>query len=492
MKTYTIFLYLFILSSICWSRKIIVPDEFSSIHSALGEADDGDTVYVKNGIYKENVYLVDNVVFLGEDKEKTILKGDRRHPVVDGADGAVLKNFTITNGRVGVLCKFLRSTITGNIIKNNRDAGILAINTLPEIFDNEIRNNGQFGIFLHRVTGYRTSIHENCISGHGNCGIFCNNRTDALIVRNTFVNNRRYGVFARDSRDSRIFNNIFVKNRFLFNSLIITDNNNRIVESLGDTSKKEEPQDTSHTYYGIPGGCYPFNVEGIRIPIDRDCIRSYFIRRYSERLYDRMCISPVSEYPDGIILYERKEYWDAAVNFGKIVSIYPNFNYNAKVLYLLANSFIQLGLLHCAKNTLERGLIGYPTSSYVVCYNLAYLKITFLEEDMGKFDLYYKQLQDYCLPEDIQREVNQIKKLSEEYKHSFKDTLIKQSVIPDSSNNELKQFELELFTNIMAKPIQRRIEAVKEYRIQYDKHYQSIYERLYLAKLTKLEIESDF
>lgn len=487
MKTYSLCIFLFILVSDCWSRKFVVPDEFTSIYSALGEADEGDTVYVRNGTHKGTFALVDNVTLLGEDKNKTIIKGERRLPVVIGADGAVLKNFTITHGSFGVLCKTSMPTITGNIIKGNRRTGIFAINALPEIVDNEISNNGQFGIFLHRVTGYKTSIHENNISDHGNCGIYCNNRTDALIARNTFVNNRRYGVFGRDSRDSRVFQNTFVKNRFPFNRMVISDKNNRVIESLVDISTKDKMSDTLHTYYGIPGVCHPFNVEGIRIPTDRDCIRSNFLRRYSERLYNRMCGAPISIYPEGIFSYQAQKYWDAAVHFGRTLCYFPNFTNNVHVLYLLSNSFMQLGLLNCAKCTLERGLTKYPTSSYVVQYNLAFLKIAFLEDDHEKLEHYFSHLQDYCLPEDIERDVNQIKKLSEEYNSRSNDTLIQVSVIPDSINNELKQFELEVFTNIMSKPIPARIEALKEFRTQYEKHYRLIYDRLFAAKLAELD-----
>jgi len=130
-----------LLSVVCSAgagRKISVPHDFPSIHAALGECDAGDTIFVAKGIYRENIALADNIVLQGEDMLQTIIDGGRNAPCVIGADGAVIRNFTIQNGTVGIICRNTRLTIERNLIVGNNGAGIHAILTLPDITNNII------------------------------------------------------------------------------------------------------------------------------------------------------------------------------------------------------------------------------------------------------------------------------------------------------------------------------------------------------------------
>ncbi|MGD9202212.1 MAG: pectinesterase family protein, partial [Chitinispirillia bacterium] len=131
-----IIIFFFLLIHSYGGKKIIVPHDFSTIHSALGEVDEGDTVYVVNGVYKENIALSDNIVLMGQEMTKTVIDGRRLAPCVLGADGAVITGFTIRNGSTGILCKNSRPIIKGNFIVDNKGAGIHALISLPEIKNN--------------------------------------------------------------------------------------------------------------------------------------------------------------------------------------------------------------------------------------------------------------------------------------------------------------------------------------------------------------------
>ncbi|MBD3419372.1 MAG: OmpA family protein [Chitinivibrionales bacterium] len=219
--------------SIFAGRKIVVPHDFPTIHTAIGEADEGDTVYVRKGIYKENVALADNVVLVGQDMLGTVILGNRKDPCVIGADGAVIANFTIRNGSTGILCKNTRPIIERNLIIDNKGTGIHAVISLPEINNNIIYRNEWTGIFLESSRGTRTSIDHNVIVENGYSGIFCAHRTEVLIRNNIFVGNKQYSVYVGPgARKTRIIYNNIYRNRRPFNPEAVINETNISKEPL--------------------------------------------------------------------------------------------------------------------------------------------------------------------------------------------------------------------------------------------------------------------
>jgi outer membrane protein OmpA-like peptidoglycan-associated protein len=208
------------VAAVCASaqKRISVPKDFPTIQKALSEAVEGDTVYVRNGVYYENITMSDDVVLIGQDKKSTIIDGRRKGPAVTGADGAVLTGFTVRNGRTGILCKNTRPIITNNIVIDNKGTGIHALVTLPDITNNVVYRNEWTGIFLESVRGTRTSISHNVIMENGYSGIFCANRTEVLIRNNILFGNKQYGVFGGpEARKSRLIGNDIYANRLPFN-----------------------------------------------------------------------------------------------------------------------------------------------------------------------------------------------------------------------------------------------------------------------------------
>lgn len=214
-------------------RKIVVPHDFPTIHAALGEADEGDTVYVSKGVYYENVAMADNVVLMGQDMLRTVIDGRRIGPCVTGADGATITNFTIRNGTTGVLCKNTRPIIKRNFIVDNKGAGIHALISLPEINNNVIYRNEWTGIFLESSRGTRTSIDHNVILENAYCGIFCAHRTEVLVRNNILTANKQYGIFiAPEARKTRIINNNLFNNRLPFNGTAVVHQSNILKEPI--------------------------------------------------------------------------------------------------------------------------------------------------------------------------------------------------------------------------------------------------------------------
>ncbi len=208
-------------------KKIIVPKDAPSVQKAIDEADDGDTVYVLNGTYHEHIVMKDNVSLVGQDVDKTVLRGNGGKPVVEGANRLVIKNFTIEHGSTGIICKNTNPVIEHNIVRNNR-TGIHCLISLPEIKNNIVQSNEWTGIYCELITnGQRTSIDHNFIAENRYCGIMLANKSEVLIQNTILFDNKQYGIYVNeDSKRSRIIYNDFSSNRLPYNTFAVINETN--------------------------------------------------------------------------------------------------------------------------------------------------------------------------------------------------------------------------------------------------------------------------
>jgi OmpA-OmpF porin, OOP family len=209
-------------------KKILVPKEYASIQKAIDEAAEHDTVFILEGVYKQSILLKDNISVIGQNAEKTILRGNGSKPVVEGANFCLLSNLTIEGGGTGILCKNTNPIIEHVIVRDNKRTGIHCLISLPDIRDNLIYNNKWSGIFCELIANaQRTSINHNLIAGNGYSGIMLSNRSEILIENNIFLSNRQYGIYVnQDSKRSRIVYNDFFDNRSPFNPFAVANETN--------------------------------------------------------------------------------------------------------------------------------------------------------------------------------------------------------------------------------------------------------------------------
>jgi nitrous oxidase accessory protein NosD len=227
MKKATILLSMAMLFPLYAGTKIMVPVDAPTIRTGLDRAEDGDTVFVRNGTYNERVTLKDGVVLLGESVAGTIIKGKSGKPVVTGADRAVLKNFTIENGDKGVLCEGVIMTIEHNCIRNNRGSGIHCLLVLPHIVNNVIYRNEWSGIYCEGARTLRVSIENNVIGENGNSGIILQGNTEVVVQNNVFLGNKQFGIWvAEGAKRSRIIFNDFYMNRVPYKGFAMKDPTN--------------------------------------------------------------------------------------------------------------------------------------------------------------------------------------------------------------------------------------------------------------------------
>jgi len=169
-------------------RLLTVPShEWPTITAAMLEAQEGDTIRVRPGVYEETVEFKSGVVLSGDDREKCIVRlvpGRAYALKAEGAASGVVTQLTFDSGE-GVLAGPAaepRRPASGLILSNSRirmkscnvwgfsDSGILVTGnaSLAAISDNVCRDNARNGIaFVHGARGAARNNHcaDNLLSG---------------------------------------------------------------------------------------------------------------------------------------------------------------------------------------------------------------------------------------------------------------------------------------------------------------------------------------
>lgn len=227
---------------------INVPTDFSTIQSAIDASQNGDTILVASGTYKETLKIIDKSLTLkGNNRDGTIIDGenDKELPTILVEGGSAdISGFTVKNGVDGIRVEnSLLSIVSDNIITNNFNSGINLINSPAEITNNVISNN-QFlgeGTFADgiRLAGSDFLVEGNNISKNANEGIAILDDSDGLIKKNTISNNESVGLLINNSK-IEVVENIIKENLFIgilvgFSSGLIIDNNINNNSSMGIT-----------------------------------------------------------------------------------------------------------------------------------------------------------------------------------------------------------------------------------------------------------------
>ena len=172
-----------LLSGTAMAKNINVPGDFAKIADALGNADAGDTILVKRGVYNENITLIMGVVLKGEDPLTTIIDGGRRGPTVMGTSGAEMSHFTVRNGLEGILCENAAPYIHHCYVIDNHATGIGAFISLPWLRNNVVYGNRWSGILAWGAKSLDAYIEQNVVLRNGYSGLALKGPTN-LVARN--------------------------------------------------------------------------------------------------------------------------------------------------------------------------------------------------------------------------------------------------------------------------------------------------------------------
>jgi len=198
--------------------EIVVPDDHKKIQWAIGNATEGDTVFVRAGIYNENLVISKSLKLIGENKSTTILDANGiGHGIHVKANSVHISGFTIQNCQFyfGIYLDMKKgAVIKGNVVKDNQ-LGIYVQYSVSNIITNNLVTSNQYGIRVFSSSG--NIIADNIITSTRSYAIdlYGGSRFNR-VYGNAILNNLYYlscGIHIGDSDpDNIIYHNSFVNN----------------------------------------------------------------------------------------------------------------------------------------------------------------------------------------------------------------------------------------------------------------------------------------
>jgi parallel beta-helix repeat protein len=201
------------------------PEDFTSIQDAINASSDGDTVFVYNGTYYENVVVNKTINLTGENRDDTIINGSWKWDVIKiTADLVNVTGFTVKGSGNDMkdsgieLSRVNNCRITNNNVLSNNGTGIYINGSYNNnIMDNNIFSNAIYGIYLFPFD-FVPDSDDNIISGNNislnkRDGIHLNGSNGTIITNNNISSNNGNGIYLNFSFNNAISDNIVLNNR---------------------------------------------------------------------------------------------------------------------------------------------------------------------------------------------------------------------------------------------------------------------------------------
>lgn len=161
-------------------QTIIVPDDYTTINAAVEAATDGDTIYVKKGMYNETLEIWKALTLIGEDMKTTVINGQNSGTVI-----------LIRQNNVN----FTGFTVIYDESPNSPDPWFLWSSRL---------------VGIHIIDAKYCSVYENKIVDCG-CGIWLFDSSQNNINGNSVIRND-YGIRVESSNNNSITGNTCTSN----------------------------------------------------------------------------------------------------------------------------------------------------------------------------------------------------------------------------------------------------------------------------------------
>ncbi len=191
---------------------------FTSIQDAINAGNDGDTIFVYNGTYIENILVNKTINLTGKGWDETTIDGGWSGGVIRvTSDWVNITGFTITNGYYAIRLESSNNTISDNNISYNGDNSLyLDISSNNTISDNIVSNNGR-AIYLKESSN--NTISNNNISYNDDDGIALRSSVNNNITGNSISFNNGYGIDIQKSPNNNLINNNFSNDGIMINGI---------------------------------------------------------------------------------------------------------------------------------------------------------------------------------------------------------------------------------------------------------------------------------
>ncbi len=208
-----------------WSKTITVCSDcaIKTIKEAIAVASEGDTVFVKKGIYKEaDIKINKGIVLIGENLPT--IDGEAKGEIITiNHDNVTVDGFKIINVGLSYTTEF---------------SAVRVVNSNHFVIQNLVLENLFFGIYLQK--SHHGKVLNNRVKGEAvtefNSGNavhlwYCNN----VEVRGNNVQNVRDGIYLEFSDDIIIKDN-FSKNNVRYGLHFMFSNNNKVINNVFETN----------------------------------------------------------------------------------------------------------------------------------------------------------------------------------------------------------------------------------------------------------------
>ena len=202
-----------------FGKTIYVDDDggadYTRIQDAIDNASDGDTVYVYNGTYFENVIVDKSIELIGEDKNTTV-DGDFKESVLNiKADNVKINGFILKNTAKDEMYAGIEIHSDYNIISSNKiintNRGIISHNSNENEISNNFITDVVAGIHLDDFS-CDNIVSDNLIDEFIYTGIEIQYYSINNIITRNIISNGDLFLTLRNSNNNNIFLNSIIKN----------------------------------------------------------------------------------------------------------------------------------------------------------------------------------------------------------------------------------------------------------------------------------------
>ncbi len=232
---------------------------YSSIQGAINAASDGDTIYVYNNVYVENLNINKRLTLIGQDRKGTIIDGNGGDVVYIQSDYVNISSFTITNGggsRGVYIFDSDHVRVDNNIINCNTDGILVYYNSHHNtVKGNHIYSNSAEGVELNDDC-YYNEIRNNIIDNNGGNGILLTQSNLYNDINNNTVNNTYIGIYLYSGNtDNKIVSNTVTNNTYYGTYFWSGNNNNLVYDNLFAYNVNQVYDDGTNSWHaGYPVG----------------------------------------------------------------------------------------------------------------------------------------------------------------------------------------------------------------------------------------------